>query len=607
MKPIALLLTGGKPEQLIQKIATRVMAHLNCDVFFNFIIDRASGRLKLNAYGGIPLEMARNVGWLDLGQAICGCVARDGSRIVSENIMENGDQRADLVRSMGVKAYAANPLLAGDRTIGTLSFGTRSRTSFTDDELEFMKSIADSVSAAMYRAQVEESLRETGDYLNNLIDYANTPIIVWNPAYEITRFNHAFERITGRTSGEVIGQKLDILFPNDSRQASMAHISDATIGKRWEVVEIPIVHRDGSVRILLWNSAPIYGAGGNTVEAIVAQGQDITERKKAEAEIENLARFPSENPNAVLRTSPDGRITYANEAAGFLLQSWNRRLGDLVPEDVWRQMCGPVDGGLKSEFETEVGDRWLSLLCVPIPGEQYVNIYAMDITERKKIEQLKDEFVGMVSHELKTPITIIMGAIDTAMTVGITVDESNMLLEDAASSAESLAGIVDNLLELSRVQANRLVIRTEPLSIAQVARNVVEKLMNRSAKHRLIVDVSGKLPKVMADRVRLERILHNLVENAIKYSPRGGDVTVFAKSDHSNIVIGVKDQGEGISPEDQEKLFKPFERLEKISRVGGVGLGLNVCRRLVEAHGGRIWVESTPGQGSTFYFTLPLN
>jgi signal transduction histidine kinase len=97
------------------------------------------------------------------------------------------------------------------------------------------------------------------------------------------------------------------------------------------------------------------------------------------------------------------------------------------------------------------------------------------------------------------------------------------------------------------------------------------------------------------------------VENAIKYSPRGGNVTVFAERDHSNVIIGVKDQGEGISPEDQAKLFRPFERLEKIGRVGGVGLGLNVCRRLVEAHGGRIWVESTPGQGSTFFFTLPLN
>jgi signal transduction histidine kinase len=357
---------------------------------------------------------------------------------------------------------------------------------------------------------------------------------------------------------------------------------------------------------LLWNSAPIYRAEGKAVEAIVAQGQDITERKKAEAEIEHLARFPSENPNAVLRTTLDGRINYANEAAGFLLQSWQRGLGDFVPQDIWGQMCGGADAGIKTEFEIQVGDRWLSLLCVPVPGVQYINIYGMDITERKKVEQLKDEFVGMVSHELKTPITIIMGAIDTAMTDGITRDEASQLLEDTVSSAESLAGIVDNLLELSRVQANRLVIRSEAVNIAQVAHNVTAKLMNRSAKHRLIIDVSKKLPVVTADRVRVERILHNLVENAIKYSPRGGDVTVFARRDNGNMLIGVKDQGEGILPEDQEKLFKPFERLEKISRVGGVGLGLNVCRRLVEAQGGRIWVESAPGQGSTFFFTLPL-
>jgi signal transduction histidine kinase len=103
----------------------------------------------------------------------------------------------------------------------------------------------------------------------------------------------------------------------------------------------------------------------------------------------------------------------------------------------------------------------------------------------------------------------------------------------------------------------------------------------------------------------VERILHNLIDNAIKYSPKGGDVTIFARQEDASLVIGVKDQGIGISTEDQARLFKPFERLETVE-IGGVGLGLNVCRRLVEAHGGRIWVESQPGQGATFFFTLPI-
>jgi PAS domain S-box-containing protein len=498
----SLLLTSDEPEFLIQTIASRVMSYLDCDVFFNYIYEEGEGRLRLNAHGGISEETARDMKWLDIGEAVCGCAARDGRRIVSENIRESGDQRASRVRSLGMQAYACHPLIL-DKVIGTLSFGARSRTTFTEEELDLMKTVADSVSAAIYRSRVEESLRETSDYLDSLINYANAPIIVWSPEYEITRFNIAFEQLTGRTADEMLGKKVDILFPAKSRDFSMAHISDATTGSRWEVVEIPIAHRDGSVRILLWNSAAIYGPDGRTVAAVIAQGQDITERKKS--------------------------------------------------------------------------------------------------------EQLKDEFIGLVSHELKTPITVIMGAIDTAMTEGITKEESFQLMTDAASSAEALAGIVDNLLELSRSQANRLVIRKEPIDVGETATKVVQRLAGTTSKHKLIVKIPDDLPMVKADRVRTERILHNLVENAIKYSPKGGNITVSVKRHKDQLVAAVKDHGIGITAEDRERLFKPFERLDMSPRISGVGLGLIVCQRLVEAHGGKIWVESEPGQGATFCFTLPLD
>ena len=111
-----------------------------------------------------------------------------------------------------------------------------------------------------------------------------------------------------------------------------------------------------------------------------------------------------------------------------------------------------------------------------------------------------------------------------------------------------------------------------------------------------------------ADELRLERILHNLLENAVKYSPDGGKIKVSARLEDDHMVIGVSDEGIGISLHDQARLFSPFERLaaQRLEGVKGIGLGLLVCRRLVEAHGGRIWVESEPGRGSTFYFTLPL-
>jgi signal transduction histidine kinase len=123
------------------------------------------------------------------------------------------------------------------------------------------------------------------------------------------------------------------------------------------------------------------------------------------------------------------------------------------------------------------------------------------------------------------------------------------------------------------------------------------------------VDTPRKIPPLYADPLRLERILYNLLENAVKYSPQGGEIRVSVRQQKEYLVIGVSDQGIGISPADQAKLFAPFQRLEEPRPGGarGVGLGLLVCQRLVEAHGGRIWVESEPDHGSTFFFTMPLS
>ena len=128
----SLLLSAENPEKIVQTIASKVMVHLSCDCFFNFIVDESAGKLRLNAYAGIPAETAKGISWLNFGEAICGCAARDSCRIVSENIQENGDMRAVLVRSFGVQAYAAHPLSVGVKTVGTLSFGTRSRTHFNE-------------------------------------------------------------------------------------------------------------------------------------------------------------------------------------------------------------------------------------------------------------------------------------------------------------------------------------------------------------------------------------------------------------------------------------------------------------------------------------------
>jgi len=232
-----------------------------------------------------------------------------------------------------------------------------------------------------------------------------------------------------------------------------------------------------------------------------------------------------------------------------------------------------------------------------------------DITEPKRVEQLKDEFISMVSHEMRTPLTIIIGSLDTALSEkeSLQPEERENLLEQALQESHSLSHILENLLELSRAQANRLALHNEPLEINVVIKSVIDRFPSTSI-HRLILDLSEDMPEVEADRTRLERIIYNLVENAVKYSPSGGDIKITVRQENDHLTISIKDQGIGISSQDQALLFQLFQRLEKpgIENAVGTGIGLVVCKRLVEAHGGKIWVESIPDEGSTFSFTLPL-
>jgi PAS domain S-box-containing protein len=494
--------------------------------------------------------------------------------------------------------------------------------------------------------KAEESLRETRDYLENLFNYANAPIIVWNPELEITRFNHAFEQLTGRREKEVMGKKLEILFPEDSQAATMKLIHRTAPGKHWDLVEIPIQHVGGSVRTVLWNSATLFASDNKTPIATIAQGMDITERKKAEVEQERLHGDLADSLTelqTVLDTAPiaiwicrdpecrtvTGNI-YANELFG-VEQGANisrtahpgeaavnyrvlREGVEVKPQGLPAQVAvatgKPV---VPDEFELIFEDgRRLYMLIGAVPLVDSAGhirgavAIGANITEQKQEMDIKDQFIGMVSHELRMPLTVIIGALSTARDERVPKEEKEELIQEATSSAESLASILSNMLELSRYQAGRLSLEKKPVRISDVAKKAVQRARRKYDTHNIILDISDRTPDADVDAGRIEQVLYNLVENAVKYSPAGSEVRVFSRQEKDGLVIGVIDYGVGIAPEDQQKLFEPFARLKE-NAAGGIGLGLVVCKRLVEAHGGRIWVESQPGQGSTFLFTIPSN
>jgi PAS domain S-box-containing protein len=232
-----------------------------------------------------------------------------------------------------------------------------------------------------------------------------------------------------------------------------------------------------------------------------------------------------------------------------------------------------------------------------------------DISRLKELDRLKDEFINTVSHELRTPTTTIRGGALTLLKRGDRLDEATRreLLQDIADESERLHHLVEDLLSLSRSRAG-LRISLEPLRLHRLVNKVVLDLGSRLGGYALTVDVPHDLPMVEADALVVEQILRNLLENAAKYSPRGGRVELTADARDGQVVVTVADRGTGIPKEDLDRVFEPFYRSPTAVRSGtqGAGLGLAVCRRLVELYGGRIWAEARPGGGSAFRFTLSV-
>jgi PAS domain S-box-containing protein len=523
------LLGTENPQAIVNDICRETMEFLDCDVFFNYLINPKENRLHLNACAGIPDEEAGRIEWLDLGVAVCGCADRDSCRIVAEHISSSSDPRTDLVKSYGVQAYACHPLLVEGEVIGTISFGTRSRPTFSDAEIAVMKSVADSIAVAMHRLGInrdiheinenllrsEQQLRETQQYLENLITYANAPIIVWDPQLHITHFNHAFERLTGRGAEEVIGKNIDLLFPEKYLTQSIGLIKKTAEGEKWETVEIPILHRNGEIKTVLWNSATLYAPDGKQVISTIAQGQDITDRKEAE---ETLQRYVE-------------NLKRSNEDL--------ERFAYIASHDLQEPLRNVVN------FSQLLSRRY-----------------------QGKLNADADEYIGYI-----------------------------------VEGGKRMQALVQDLLEYSRVHTKGQAF--QPVNCDEVVDQVTRNLQVTIKESNAVIQ-TGPLPTVLADPTQLTLVFQNLLGNAIKFRREESPyIHISAEKREDMWKFVVRDNGIGIDPAFFDKIFVIFQRLHTREKYPGTGVGLAIVKKIIERHGGEIWVESEIGKGSTFYFTLP--
>lgn len=234
--------------------------------------------------------------------------------------------------------------------------------------------------------------------------------------------------------------------------------------------------------------------------------------------------------------------------------------------------------------------------------------------ELRRLDEIKSQFVSVAAHELRTPLTSISGYVEILLDeeFGPLIDDQREALEIVQRSARRLLAITDNLLDVTRIEAGRIELVLQPTDLPALVETVAAELgpQLEVKAQRLTLRAPPGLPPALCDETRAAQIINNLLSNASKYTPQGGLITVsMAPAEEEGfLAISVADNGVGISAEDQVKLFDRFFRAESayLTEASGAGLGLYITRSLVELHGGRIWFESKPGQGSTFYVTFPV-
>jgi len=320
--------------------------------------------------------------------------------------------------------------------------------------------------------------------------------------------------------------------------------------------------------------------------------------------------------DAVIAVDAENNVTFANAATEVMLE---KKPDEIVGQPfVWAIPTAEVIQALRDSRESGIQSshvierpvrRYLRAIVTPIRGggEWASLVVFHDLTDVKRVEDVRRDFAANVSHELRTPLAAIKSVIETLQGSDVDPAIAKDFLERADSEVDRLVQMVEELLELSRIESGELEVRKDAVDVGDTATVAVDRLRPHADRVgvALNVEVGPNVPAVLGDRVTLERAVMNLVHNAIKFTEAGGSIDVRVHSADGGVDVAVQDTGAGIEPQDLPRVFERFYKADRARRAGGTGLGLAVVKHTIEAHGGRVSVESTLGSGSTFRFWLP--
>lgn len=523
-----------------------------------------------------------------------------------------------------------------------------------------VRDVTERRAAERERALQAERLRVLSDFL----DQAHDAILIRDPISRITSWNRAAERLYGWREQEALGRVSHVLLKTRFPTNRLLIETDLEQQGQWSG-ELVHTCRDGQSVLVESHQVLLRGDQGQPAailemnHAASAQRQSAAPSQAASAATAAQLTFFQAMMDAlptsiVVVRGKEACLLLANRAAetlwgaywqpGQSMREFVGRAGVTIVDaqgracapETWATVRAASHGEVvhsHQEVIRQPGGKQIPVLVHAVPlassaqwqesdqteearGEALVLVIHQDVTPLKEAEYLKDEFIGVAAHELRTPLAVLKSAssmlrVQTARGHGPQLAEwQSEALQEIELATNRLTSLTEDLLDVTRLQAGRLQLHRQPADLVVLVSRVAAQMQTLSPRHRLNVRTPGAPLLASLDASRMEQVLLNLIGNAIKYSPQGGSVVVavWEEERRREVNVSVQDEGIGIPLHQQAQIFGRFMRADNARAAGihGSGLGLYLCRELVEGHGGRVWFQSTEGQGTTFFLTLPL-
>ncbi len=521
-------------------------------------------------------------------------------------------------------SVATLPVWKGDE-IGVLARSFNLMVKQVEESQENLRQLNDNLETLV--VERTRSLEKSEVQQRTILETIADAIVTTSEDGLIISFNPAAENIFGYRPDEITGQNISILFPEDEQHPHTEIFLLNAPNIISQTRELEGMRKDGSLFPSELNVAPMQGGGQRGFVGIL---RDITARKHAEQELNRFKTTLDETMDCVFMFEPDSlKFFYVNSGAIAQVGYSFDELMNMTPYEIkpdfdeqrFRETIAPMLAGKQDILNFETMHQHKDGRTIPVEiFLQYINpqdeparfvAIVRDITERKRIDRMKNEFISTVSHELRTPLTSIRGSLGLIIggAVGELPEQAQEMLRIAGNNTERLLLLINDILDIQKIESGQMAFKFQSLELMNFIEQAIEENEGYGDQHgvRFVVVKGLADARVYADRDRLMQVMANLLSNAAKFSPEGETVEISIAHHKDAVRISVTDHGTGISENFQGKVFDKFTQYDASDnrQKGGTGLGLNITRIIVEKHGGRIGFVSKEGIGTTFYVDLP--